>query len=171
MSISTSSASEISYEYNLKDHLGNTRATFAGTSFGADFLQTTSYYPFGLTMTQENFTGSLADYEENQYLYNGKEMQNEGFDGVELGWLDYGARFYDPQIGRFIGVDPIIEKFPNHTPYNYAFSEPVGKIDLWGLKGISCNVMSKTLLLLRKQILKVIKHLQRIHLLQQEVLL
>jgi RHS repeat-associated protein len=72
---------------------------------------------------------------ENAYQYNGKE-HNEDFG---LNWLDYGKRWYDPAIGRFPSVDPIIEKFPYLTPYNYASNDPVGKIDLWGLQGISSN--------------------------------
>ena len=51
-----------------------------------------------------------------------------------MGWYHYGARFYDPAIGRFPSVDPIIEKFPHVTPYNYAESSPVSNIDLWGLQ-------------------------------------
>lgn len=56
-----------------------------------------------------------------------------------VSWYDYGARMYDPALGRFIGIDPIIENWPNHTPYNYAFSNPVTLIDLWGLQGVNPN--------------------------------
>ena len=49
----------------------------------------------------------------NKFLYNGKEMQLEN----DLDWYDYGARFYDAQLGRFIGVDPIIEDFCYASPY------------------------------------------------------
>ena len=57
-------------------------------------------------------------------------------------WYDYGARFYDAQVGRFHSVDPIIEKFPHLTPFNYASNNPVSNIDLWGLQGMNFNLMA-----------------------------
>jgi RHS repeat-associated protein len=66
----------------------------------------------------------------HRYLYNNKELQNE----LGLGWYDYGFRYYDAQIGRFTGIDPIAEDFYYVTPYNYAENEPIAHIDLWGLQ-------------------------------------
>ena len=37
----------------------------------------------------------------------------------------YGARLYAPVIGRFTGVDPIAEKYPGWSPYNYTFNNPL----------------------------------------------
>ena len=46
----------------------------------------------------------------------------------------YGARYYAAWIGRFISIDPLAEKFPQLTPYNYAGNKPITHKDLHGLQ-------------------------------------
>ena len=46
---------------------------------------------------------------------------------------DYGARFYDPQIGRWMTQDPMIEAHQNYTPYAYVYNNPISFIDPFGL--------------------------------------
>ncbi|MBZ0241729.1 MAG: hypothetical protein K8F24_00815 [Bacteroidales bacterium] len=49
------------HEYNLTDHLGNVRVVFAAHSNGQpELMQQTSYYPFGMTMQQQNFGGEFT---------------------------------------------------------------------------------------------------------------
>jgi RHS repeat-associated protein len=122
------------YEYNLKDHLGNNRVTFIGNNSGGsvDVVQTTSYYPFGLVMSQTNGTTSSSS-RKNKYLYNGKELQDDVFAGSSLNWFDYGARFYDPQIGRWNVIDPSAETYSSWTPFNYCANNPINLIDLDGM--------------------------------------
>jgi len=77
---------------------------------------------------------------ENKYLYNGKELQDEQLGGVNLDWYDYGARFYDPALGRFHTQDRFAEKYLDFSPYQYAANNPILYIDV---NGDSINVAAQ----------------------------
>ncbi|MEO0582022.1 MAG: DUF6443 domain-containing protein [Bacteroidota bacterium] len=139
------SASGFQYQYNLTDHLGNVRVVFGDGDgdgrinpdpvAGQDVSQVTQgYYPFGM---RHGGSLSMATSPENQYLYNGKEMQDE----LGLGWYDYGFRMYDATIGRWNGVDALAEKYTSNSTYNYAVNNPLFFVDPDGRYTISHEEM------------------------------
>jgi RHS repeat-associated protein len=87
-------------------------------------VQVEDYYPFGLTFNSYRSESSVP----NQFQYNGKEMQNE----LDLGLLDYGARMYNSELGRWSSVDYMSEKYNSHSPYAYALNNPAALVDLDG---------------------------------------
>ena len=98
----------------------------------AEVLQRNYYYPFGLRVDAPVYQ-SLGD-PVNRYLYNGKELQGEG--ELEIGWLYYGARMYDPAVGRFTGVDPLADdpEQVDKSPFAYTWNNPIRYTDPFGLK-------------------------------------
>jgi RHS repeat-associated protein len=134
--IARRNGSSYSYEFNLKDHLGNTRATFYKnpSSGSLQVVQRDDYYAFG--------SQQIVMPSTNKYLYNGKELQEE------LKQYDYGARFYDPVIARWNSVDPMAEENYSWTPYRYGFNNPVkftdptGAIEVIGPYGAKVDINS-----------------------------
>ncbi len=84
-------------------------------------IQTDDYYAFGLTYNSYSRENSIAQ----DYLYNGKEKQDE----LGLGWFDYGARMYMPDVGRWGVIDGKAEKYYPTSPYTYALNNPIYFID------------------------------------------
>ncbi len=134
------------YVYHIKDHLGNIRVTFTKqlNNNTAKLLKENHYYPFGLkhpynstefdyyynTSTSSLTIGPMTN--SNRYQYNSKEWQNE----LSLNLYDYGARMFDPAIGRWGVVDPLAEKYPGVSPYIYCFNNPINMVDLDGRDAI-----------------------------------
>jgi RHS repeat-associated protein len=119
-------------EYFINDHLGNTRVVVKDNNGKAEVMQESHYYPFGMQMEGMSYSGLLSGVEANKYLYNGKELQ----DDLGLDWYDYGARFYDAQLGRWHSKDPLSEEYYSLSPYNYVANSPINAVDPNGMENI-----------------------------------
>ena len=100
-----------------KDHLGSSTQI---TDLNADVIHHIEYMPYG-----ENFF-EMRDTWQTPYKFNGKELDNE------TGLYYYGARYYTPEISVWLSVDPMADKRPNLSPYNYCQNNPVILIDPTG---------------------------------------
>jgi len=77
------------------------------------------------------------NYSSDKYRYgfNGEEKSDEIYG--EGNAYDFGERILDPRIGRWLSLDPELEKFPGSSPYNYAFCNPIAFYEEAGASPIS----------------------------------
>lgn len=124
------------YVYQYKDHLGNVRLSYTDTNndgvitASTEIIEESNYYPFGLKHKgYNNVVNSNGNSLAQKYGYNGKELNEE----LSLNWHDFGARNYDAALGRWMNLDPLAEQMRRHSPYNYAFDNPIYFIDPDGM--------------------------------------
>jgi RHS repeat-associated protein len=98
--------------YYITDHLGSVRAV---TNELGQLIAYSDFYPFGLEMPKRSLAGDDATKEG----YTGHELD------AETGLNYAGARYYDPEIGRWLAVDPHARNYPGWSPYHYAGNSPV----------------------------------------------
>ena len=120
--------SSYKYIYQYKDHLGNIRLSYDKS---LTIQEENNYYPFGLKQEGYN-TAKNSTNDALRYKYNGKELQDE----LGLNFYNYGARNYDPAIGRWMNIDPLAENSRRWTPYNYAYDNPVCFVDPDGRQAV-----------------------------------
>lgn len=107
---------DTTYHYFIEDHQGNVRVV---ADEHGNVEEVNDYYPFGGLMS----TSSSKSVQP--YKYNCKELETAN----GLNWYDYGARRYDPMIGRWNGMDPLCEDYYSETPYGYCGSNPMNYVD------------------------------------------
>jgi RHS repeat-associated protein len=98
-------------------------------------LEQKDYYPFGMDNPALSTKALKANYKENRNKFNdGSELQSKEFnDSSGLEVYDFGARTYDPQIGRFLQIDPLALVIEDWSPYAYAYNNPILFNDPLGL--------------------------------------
>ncbi|WP_320052036.1 DUF6443 domain-containing protein [uncultured Acetobacteroides sp.] len=117
------------YQYLLKDNQGNTRVAYTNVAGQVQVVQSTDYYPYGMPH-------GVMNADKNPYLYTGKELQNPYVGAQPLNLMDYGARYYDYELGRWHSMDPLAEESYGASPYCMTLGNPIGFFDLNGLKPV-----------------------------------
>ena len=79
-----------------------------------------------MAMPGRNYNSS--DY---RFGFGGMEKDNEVSGNGNS--YDFGARTYDPRLGRFKSIDPFTIAFPAHSPYSYALNSPIFLVDADGM--------------------------------------
>ena len=65
-----------------------------------------------------------------QFAFNGMEADDE-VKGEGNGY-DFGARIYDPRLGRFLSVDRMFNKYPDLSTYHFSGNNPIRFVDYDG---------------------------------------
>ncbi|MFL0096108.1 RHS repeat-associated core domain-containing protein, partial [Tenacibaculum maritimum] len=95
-----------------------------------EIIEESNYYPFGLKHKGYN---NVVNGREHTYKYHGKEHEEE----LGYNMYDFDMRHYDPAIARWVVVDPLAEDMRRHSPYNFAFNNPIFFIDPDGMSPIA----------------------------------
>jgi RHS repeat-associated protein len=97
------------------DHIGSSSWITDGTGQAIQHLH---YLPFG-----EDWVDQRNSSWNAPYTFSGKEKD------VETGYGYFGARYYDSGLSIWLSVDPMSDKYPSMSPYNYCANNPVILVD------------------------------------------
>ena len=125
-------------QYEISNHLGNVLATVSDIKQAVDVTPPDgvvdyeravvkteqSYYPFGMLQPEMSYSFNSAKYRQG---FNGMEKDNE-IKGTGNS-LDFGARIYDPRLGRWMSLDPYSYKYPYESNYVFVGNNPIKFID------------------------------------------
>jgi RHS repeat-associated protein len=113
------------YEYDYKDHLGNTRLSYKEQNGKLLKTAETAYDPWGMVLAGISQKNNPA----NRWELQGHEKEST----FGLNRIQFGARTYNPTIGRFDEADPLAEVMNNFSPYAYCYDNPINFFDNDGM--------------------------------------
>ena len=135
------------YVFSYTDHLGNIRVKYAQNPANGnqiEILEEDHYYPYGLKHNGYNGNHTTWDVtpggqitltpvnpflgDTYKYKFGGKEYD----DTFDINTYDFGARNYDPALGRWMNIDPLAEERINLSPYNFVQNNPIIRVDPTG---------------------------------------
>ena len=129
--------------YELTDHLGNVTSVLtdeilgvnADGNIGYEYFQphvvsAQGYEPFGSLLPGRNY--SSGSY---RFGFNGMPKDDEVHGATGTSY-DFGARLFDPRVGRWYGLDPLVSEYPAIGPYVFALNAPLLFKDPNGKEGV-----------------------------------
>jgi RHS repeat-associated protein len=121
------------------DHLGSPRLV---TGQDSKEMSEHDYEPFGLESNYQETAGGFDREDPKRFTGHERDYAALGESPSSTAYLDYmHARFYAPNVGRFLSVDPAGRRELPVTPqswnrYSYARNSPLNRIDPDGLRDI-----------------------------------
>jgi len=138
-----SAVETITYYHN--DALGS---PVAATDANGAILWKEDYHPYGSRLREEST-------DSNQAWYTGKHHEKD------IGLTYFGARWYDPTIGRFMAIDPVGFKQGNihsHNRYAYANNNPYLFVDPDGRIGVKAFLIASAAVIIKYSIGSIVKN-------------
>ena len=84
------------------------------------------YEPGGSLLPGRNYSSSSYDYG-----FNGMRKDDE-IHGATGTSYDFGARLYDPRVGRWLSLDMKSSKYPANSPYGFVANNPILNVEVDG---------------------------------------
>ncbi|MBS4034929.1 MAG: RHS repeat-associated core domain-containing protein [Ignavibacterium sp.] len=87
------------------------------------------YYPYGEVLRSYTLGSGAND----KYKFTEKERD------TETNYDYFGARYYDSELARWTTIDPLADKFPGWSPYNYTLNNPLKYVDPDGREAVKAD--------------------------------
>jgi len=81
----------------------------------SEIVSAQDYYPYGEILRQYTVGSGV----NNKYFFTEKERDSE------TNYDYFGARYYDSELGRWLQVNPLWEKYHGWSSYNYTLIGPM----------------------------------------------
>jgi RHS repeat-associated protein len=103
------------------------------THIRGPLLEETHYYPFGLTMSGISSKAlAFGEPKNKEKTFQGQRFDDE----LGLNWVQFKWRNHDPQIGRFIEIDPLADKYVYNSVYAFSENCVTSHVELEGLEKV-----------------------------------
>jgi len=135
--------------FEMGNHLGNILSVISDKKipidnnsdgvideYQVDLLTSNDFSPFGVKLYKRG--SSLGNY---RYGMNGQEKDDEIVGSGNS--YDFGARMYNPRLGRWLSLDPLMSKYPNESNYAFVSNNPIIYSDLDGRDKVWFNCEGK----------------------------